>query len=397
MKILIVCQFYYPEKFAITPIAEGLVKNGHQVDVVTGQPNYGYFKIAPGYKHVFAEDIHGVSVRRVRLIPRKKSRLSIVLNYLSYFISASLYLRKLSGDYDVVYSFTLSPVISVSPANKFAKKHHIKHLLHCVDLWPESTVVTGAVKRNGLIYKVLYRWSQSIYKKADHIALGSPSFKDYFHHVLHIDNKPFTVVVQPPLIASTNEEPVVYPAGTTNIVYCGNLGTLQNLDQMIGLARLLKKEQHIHLHIIGMGTRMDELKKVIHSEKLEEVITYHGPMSAEKSAAYYLHADALFVALKGNDWVGDTIPNKLIMYLAFARPIIAALHGDGADVVRAASGGILIDEKPQSLLKAIQQIQPLSQEEKKRLGQANRRYFDEHFSIEKTVQKLESILVTLVK
>lgn len=40
MKILVVCQHYYPENFQITDICEALVKRGHQVTILTGLPNY---------------------------------------------------------------------------------------------------------------------------------------------------------------------------------------------------------------------------------------------------------------------------------------------------------------------------------------------------------------------
>ena len=59
MKILVVCQFYYPENFVITKIAEELVKIGHDVTVLTGKPNYGYDKILPEYKKVKYEEING--------------------------------------------------------------------------------------------------------------------------------------------------------------------------------------------------------------------------------------------------------------------------------------------------------------------------------------------------
>ena len=40
MKILVVCQYYYPEPFRISDICEELVKNGNEVTVLTGIPNY---------------------------------------------------------------------------------------------------------------------------------------------------------------------------------------------------------------------------------------------------------------------------------------------------------------------------------------------------------------------
>ena len=40
MKILVVCQHYYPDPFRITDIAENLVRAGHDVFMLTGEPSY---------------------------------------------------------------------------------------------------------------------------------------------------------------------------------------------------------------------------------------------------------------------------------------------------------------------------------------------------------------------
>ena len=85
MKILVVCQFYYPENFVITRIAEKLVEYGHDVTVLTGKPNYGYGHILPGYENIDSEIINGVKVERVNLKPRQYTRKSIIDNYLSFW------------------------------------------------------------------------------------------------------------------------------------------------------------------------------------------------------------------------------------------------------------------------------------------------------------------------
>ena len=84
MKILAVCQYYYPENIVFTNVCEQLVKEGNDVTVLTGKPNYGYGQIIPEYKKVKYEEINGVKVHRVNLKARKKSRLSIINNYLSF-------------------------------------------------------------------------------------------------------------------------------------------------------------------------------------------------------------------------------------------------------------------------------------------------------------------------
>ncbi|MCF0112863.1 MAG: glycosyltransferase, partial [Bacilli bacterium] len=200
MKILVVCQYYYPENFTVTPICESLAARGHDVLVVTGKPNYGYGRILEGYEKIREETLNGVRVRRVNLYPRKKSRISIIRNYLSFWRNSKRYVARLKEEFDVVYSMSLSPIISVSAANKYAKKHSIPHVLHCLDLWPESVLITHALRKNSLSYALLYRWSKSIYSKASKILLSSPSFADYFRDVLNIDNVPLVYTPQPPLL-----------------------------------------------------------------------------------------------------------------------------------------------------------------------------------------------------
>ena len=65
-----------------TNICEELVKQGNDVTVLTGKPNYGYGQILSEYKNIKFEVINGVKVHRVNLQARKKSRFSIIKNYL---------------------------------------------------------------------------------------------------------------------------------------------------------------------------------------------------------------------------------------------------------------------------------------------------------------------------
>ena len=274
MKILLVTQFYYPERFSTSDIAEELVKQGNEVTVLTGKPNYGYGYILPEYKKVKEEHINGVRVLRVKLQPRKHSRISIIRNYLSFHRNAKRYVKKLDSDFDVVLSISLSPVISIAPAIKYAKKHHVPHVLYCQDLWPESTVVTNAVRKGSLVYRILYRWSKKLYEKCDEIVISSPSFKSYFNEVLRITDKKFPVVYQPILNSKEQLEPIVYQK-KHNIVYAGNIGTLQLTNELVEAMKLLKRDD-AKLYLMGMGTNLNKIKKQIAEEHLEDKVEYAG-------------------------------------------------------------------------------------------------------------------------
>ena len=104
MKILIVSQYFWPENFRINELAQEFLKNGHNVTVLTGLPNYPDGEI---YKE-FTENKNsfsiykGIKIIRVPIYPRKKGRINLIINYLSFLVSGTFYvllkLRKKNFD-----------------------------------------------------------------------------------------------------------------------------------------------------------------------------------------------------------------------------------------------------------------------------------------------------------
>ena len=392
MKILVVCQFYYPERFTVSDICAELVSLGHDVSVVTGKPNYCYNEIIPAYRKVKYEIIDGVKVHRVNLYPRKQSRLSIIRNYLSFHRNAKAFMRRFNEQFDVVLSVSLSPVISIAPAVLYAKKHKVKHVLHCLDLWPESTVVTGAVKKDSPMYKMLFRWSRNLYLACDKIMVSSPSFADYFKEVLHIIDKPFPYVPQPSLGVHENLPPATFKK-KYNFVYVGNIGTLQLIDEIAEAGKIIGTRGDVEVHLAGMGLQSENLKKYIADNSLKDIVTYYGPLPLEKAVTLYANADALIVPLKEGGTVGKTIPNKLVQYLKYGRPIIGSLSGDGRDVLVKTKGAVLADQNAESIAKAMETIIDLPADKKEEMGRQNKLYYEEHFEIRRVAQLIERELL----
>ncbi len=392
MKILVVCQFYYPERFTVSDICAELVSLGHDVSVVTGKPNYCYNEIIPAYRKVKYEIIDDVKVHRVNLYPRKQSRLSIIRNYLSFHRNAKAFMRRFNEQFDVVLSVSLSPVISIAPAVLYAKKHKVKHVLHCLDLWPESTVVTGAVKKDSPMYKMLFRWSRNLYLACDKIMVSSPSFADYFKEVLHIIDKPFPYVPQPSLGVHENLPPATFKK-KYNFVYVGNIGTLQLIDEIAEAGKIIGTRGDVEVHLAGMGLQSENLKKYIADNSLKDIVTYYGPLPLEKAVTLYADADALIVPLKEGGTVGKTIPNKLVQYLKYGRPIIGSLSGDGRDVLVKTKGAVLADQNAESIAKAMETIIDLPADKKEEMGRQNKLYYEEHFEIRRVAQLIERELL----
>lgn len=395
MKILIVSQYYYPERFSVTDIAERLHSFGHEVSVLTGKPNYGFGRLLKGYRKVKYEVINGVKVHRVRLIPRGRNHFIVSLNYLSFYFNGLRFARHFKEDFDIVLSFSLSPVISIAPAIAYARRHHVPHVLFCEDLWPASPVVTGAIRMNSLLYRMLYRWSVNLYRKCDMILVSSPYFADYFRDVLKIKDKTFRHVCQPSL-STKDLVPDVKYKGKYNVVYAGNLGTLQLVDKLIEAMGFLRGEQ-ITLHLAGMGSQLARIRKMMDSGEFKGLVEYHGVLPLAGVEAYYRTADALIVSLKSAGAVGKTIPNKAVQYMKYGRPMIGVLKGDGRDLLKKAGGTIFSEEDPKSIAEAIRKVVFLSDEEKRRLGESNRKYFEENLTAEKIAHAVEDALSEAMK
>ena len=115
MKILLLTQWFDPEPtFKGLAFAKELTKQGHEVEVLTGFPNYPQGKLYDGYKlKLFQkENIEGISVLRVPLYAsHDNSAFKRVLNYASFAVSATLYGIKIKKKADVIYACGPMPML----------------------------------------------------------------------------------------------------------------------------------------------------------------------------------------------------------------------------------------------------------------------------------------------
>lgn len=395
MRILLVSQYYYPERTPSFIVAEELQKLGHEVTVLTGKPNYGFKEPLEEYKNVSFEVVNGVKVHRVKASFRKKGILSLIKNYLSFSRLASKFLRKLKPNFDLVLGINLSPITSLKGASKYVKKHHLPFAIYVLDLWPESVVATGITKRNSLFYKFLFKYSRNIYKSADGFLYSSPSFDDYMKNVIGV-NCPSKLVYQPLNTSSFKDISSPFKEGEKPLVYCGNLGRLQDLSPLIKAFSKLEKNSRLSLHIIGDGALRNKLEEESKKYHLEERVIFHGFMEASKAYRYSKNAFANVVKLETTDSaVSKTIPTKLIYSLYLGRPILSLIGDDGKNLLKEAGGAFFPMENEDSLIKELTKIENSSVNEISLMGKKNEEYYLEHLSTNKTMLIFESFLRAL--
>ena len=169
MKILVVCQYYYPEPFKISDTLEELVRRGHDVTVVTGTPNYPMGVIYSGYENGKRSDevINGVKVHRCKIFPRGQGAINRLRNYFSFSCSSKKYVKTLGDDFDVVFVNQLSPVMMANAGIYYKKKFGKKLVMYTLDLWPES-LKAGGIGEGNPLYKYFKKVSKRIYRSALH-------------------------------------------------------------------------------------------------------------------------------------------------------------------------------------------------------------------------------------
>ena len=121
MKVLVISQYYYPEPFKIHEICEELVKRGHEVTVITGQPNYPDGDLIEGFPN--QQILNGVEVIRTDIVLRGHNPISLIRNYLSYPRVAKKSIKNLHKEFDIVFVYQLSPVLMIKPALYYKKKY----------------------------------------------------------------------------------------------------------------------------------------------------------------------------------------------------------------------------------------------------------------------------------
>lgn len=392
MKILVVCQHYWPEPYPLSDLCEELVRRGHHVDVITGVPNYPMGKTYAGYeKGKKRREVHnGVNILRTFTIPRRRNAIFRLLNYYSYAISSTWKAMTTREEYDVVFTNQTSPVMMSSGAFAYAKKHGKKTVMYCMDLWP-ACLAAGGVAETSWIYKFFALESRRLYNLADRLLITSEMFRGYLTGKHGVEPDKIEYLPQYALDAFSNLPDTAAGKKTIDLMFAGNVGAAQSLYTVLGAAEKLLDIPNLTIHIVGDGSELNNLKALAKEKKLSNLIFY-GRKPQEEMPNYYALADAMLVTLTADPYISLTLPGKVQTYMAAGKPILGAASGETACVLEAARCGFCAPpEDPEKLAEIIRTF--ICCPHKKQLGQNGRSYYEQHFARQKFMDRLEAELV----
>lgn len=391
MRILIVSQYFYPENFKINDIAVELVNRGNVVDVVTGMPNYPSGIIYDGYHNRIFDNYLGVNVFRTKIRPRYKGTINLFLNYLSFMLKAKKTISSLKNKYDIVFCYEPSPIFQLTPALYAKSLFNCPAILMCCDQWPESLKARGMSK--GLIYNRVSKYCIENMNKCDYILNVAPSFIEYNHKQNKVPYEKMGWHIQPSddfFIEKKEKED-----DSINLVFAGNIGTVQNVEQII-LARSLVSIKRLKIHIFGDGSRMNKCAELIKNLNLKEDVIMYGKVDQETLKEYYRKMDGCLLTLTGKSAIGNTIPSKFANYVSLGMPIIAAISGDCEKIITSNKLGLCCQPDNYKLLADIMRDFCLSEDSHKLFGKNCREYYLNNCTIPVFVNDLESLFHQII-
>ena len=398
MRILFITQWFEPENVPKgLAFAKELKKLGHEVQILTGFPNYPTGIVFHPYKIKFLqkEYIEGVSVIRVPLYPsHDRSSLRRIVNYASFALSAASIGVVAIKKPDIAYVY--HPPLTVSlPAIVMRLMRGVPFVYDIQDLWPD-TLPTSGMFNNRFGLKLIGALCKFTYRFADKIVVLSPGLKKVLSKRGVPDEKIEVIYnwcddrslgddeLDPQLVKELGL------SGNFNIVFAGNIGLGQALDSVIEAASMLKTDcPSAQIVIIGQGVELDRLKTK--ASNLDNVI-FLPPKPFKEIGAYLRQADALLLHLKDDPLFEITIPSKLQAYLAIGRPIIVGVKGSAAKLVDEAGAGLsCVPQNPSSIAKTICDLNSLSESQRKLMGQRGREFYKRTMSLEVGTKRFEKL------
>ncbi len=314
-----------------------------------------------------------------------------IVNHATSAVSAVLASPKVRG-VDVVIGET-PPLFTAAASVVIAKSHRAELLLNVADLWPESAVQLGmlrnrhAIRAAELLERFAYRHSATITVPTAgmrRILIEQGIAAD---RVVHLPNAVDTDRFTPPSGPSER---------LTQVLYSGTVGLAQGVGTLLDAAGILAAgDTGMALRVVGDGAEREDLERSAAERGLANV-AFSGRLPATEIPGIIEGADIAVMSLVDVPLFEDAVPTKLLEYMAAGKPVVAAASGEAARIVERAGCGIACPpEDPEAMADALLRI-AADPQAAFAMGQAGRRYAEDHVSRRAFVDRLEGLALAAI-
>ena len=338
--ILFLCQFFYPEYISSAQLpfdtVRALQADGFTVDVLCGYPHeYLADKDIP-----VKEEMDGIHIHRLKYIQTGRAGfLGRIINYFSFTFMVLLHLLK-TAKYRAVVVYSNPPILPWIAS--WAKVlFGCKLMFVSYDLYPEVATVTNTLREGNIICRLMNHINKCVFRRADSVVALSSEMKDYILQHRDIAAEKVTVIPNwyedrgEPSRDQTDNVFREKLAGKYVVSYFGNMGTMQDMDTILGAIRELKDDERVFFLFAGHGNKMEKLKAIVSEEAMSNIVIHdflHGKDFRDALAI----SDCALVSLEKGA-TGLCVPSKTYSYMMQGIPLLAIM--DEGDIVRDIEAG----------------------------------------------------------
>lgn len=420
MKVLLVAERYWPEVGAapsrLANMAEGLKKQGCEVDVLTSLPNYPKGRIFDGYRGCISKhEVHGdVNLFRYWIFATvSRNPVFRILNMFSFAVMIWLFgfKRKRIKSYDCVIIQTPTLVVAKSAMKLFKGVYGKKCLLNVSDIWPLTAVDMGAVKMGSRSWKYMAGLEKYLYKKADGVLGQSEEILNHVAQDMLVQQGKWdetkqrdTDEVLNSMLWKENKKLFLYRNLQTynvgehkaknpklKLVFSGMLGVAQDVAGIV--KNVPWEELNVEFHILGGGKQLDEIQAWIVENPDAGVFT-HGFVPKEEIAGRLQEMDASIVPLVTR--IRGAFPSKVFDILPQGLPILYCGGGEGAAfIARREAGYTSAPGDYKALIENIKKLRDLSTEEYEAMSARCVKISQEELNFDKQMKETYDFLAAL--
>jgi glycosyltransferase involved in cell wall biosynthesis len=371
LKILVVHQYYLrpgqPGGSRFNEMCRLWSEAGHEVQVIAGTLNYVTGETPAEYRgRWMTKEMDGdVTVYRCRVPSTYHSgRLGRLFAFIGFVLSGSTAaLRVKRPDLVIATSPPLTAIVPGWIAARF-RLRRAKLIFEVRDLWPETWVLLGTLRRTSVLARLLYfleRWAS---RTSDRINVLTPAFREDMvtrgvapaGKIVFIPNGADVESFRP----ATRDNEMRRALGwgdRTVVLYAGAHGVPNALGQLIDAAIELRSRPDILIACVGDGIERAALEARVKEEGLTNII-FHGAQPKEQMPAIVNACDIGTAVLANNISFHTVYPNKVFDYMACERPVLIAIDGVARDLVcNQANAGIFAEpENPKAIAGAIRRL-----------------------------------------
>lgn len=368
MHVLFVSNYFPPEVNApatrLYEHAREWMKDGGSLDVITAVPNFPEGVVYQGFKNAYTrENVEGIHVARVPMyVAENKGTIKRSISYVSFMLSAIWYSRRIARPADIVVASS-PQLFSAVAGYVISRMRRVPFVLEIRDLWPDSIVAVGAMRRNWLIrmFEALERF---LYRKASHVIVVTDSFKRILTErgvepskitVLKngADWESFSDPLDQAMLSEIRERYDLN--GKFIAAYIGTIGMAHGAQILLEAAERCADPSIVFI-IMGAGSSRDSIV-ARHNElglKNVRLIEKH----PKKMVRYFLEvADVCVVHLRDVSLFQTVLPSKIFEAMATRTPIALGIRGEAQEIIEESGAGIpFVPEDANSLLETVLQL-----------------------------------------